>query len=384
MLSTPKVTHNKNLIFEIINGHAVLFGQSLTSAKSQLDALASSMDTDQVTRFAQAWNDASNVAGTFDSKFKNALNNVIDNNNSVLSNIDPSALKSYLKELKDGKFVIEDFMKYQKKFYGINKEVTDANIKAAREQKKASETVGTAIDVQRENISVTSKLKGVLGSVKNSFSSFGSGIIGVGKSILTSITSIGPQIIASFAISFAFQWIDDLIHGAERAKEKMAEVVSASGEITDQYKEDDAAIEGLAKQYDTLYNSLQNKDLSTSEIVDIKEQLLDVQNQLVEQYGLEANSIDLINGKYEDQLSKINELRQQKAIDYLAENKENIDTEKKLLSEPKRVSSGHSNKLSSETQELLKESGVNVNSSAGYPIAHGYNQDFVHFDTNLT
>lgn len=137
MLSTPKVTHNKNLIFEIINGHAVLFGQSLTSAKSQLDALASSMDTDQVTRFAQAWNDASNVAGTFDSKFKNALNNVIDNNNSVLSNIDPSALKSYLKELKDGKFVIEDFMKYQKKFYGINKEVTDANIKAAREQKKA-------------------------------------------------------------------------------------------------------------------------------------------------------------------------------------------------------------------------------------------------------
>lgn len=377
-MSTPKVTHNKGLIFEIINGHAVLFGQSLTSAKSQLDALANSMDTDQVTRFAQAWSDASNVAGTFDNKFKKTFTN------ADLSDIDPSALKSYLKELKDGKFVIEDFMKYQKKFYGINKEVTDANIKAAREQKKASETVGTAIDVQRENISVTSKLKGVLGSVKNSFSSFGSGIISVGKSILTSITSIGPQIIASFAISFAFQWIDDLIHGAERAKEKMAEVINVSAELTEQYQEDDAAIEDLAKQYDTLYNSLQNTELSTSEIVDIKEQLLDVQNQLIEQYGLEANSIDLVNGKYEDQLNKINELRRQKAIDYLSENKENIDTQKNYLSDHKSIGVKHT-KLSSETQELLKESGVNVNSSAGYSSGlFTFKQGVVHFDTEYS
>lgn len=173
MLSTPKVVHNLYSVFEIINNHVILFGKSLTSAKYQMDTLANSMDTDQVTKFAETWSKASNYVGTFDSKFDKVLNDTVNKKQTDLSDIDTSALKSYLKELKDGKFVIEDFMKYQKKFYGINKEVTDANIQAAREQKKASETVGTAIDVQRENISVTSKLKGVLGSIKNSFSSFG-------------------------------------------------------------------------------------------------------------------------------------------------------------------------------------------------------------------
>jgi len=59
------------------------------------------------------------------------------------------------------------------------------------------------------------------------------------------------------------------------------------------------------KDYTDTYEKLSKKiSLST----DDKEELLKVQNSLYDSYGKEAESIDLVNGKYEDQIEKLKQL----------------------------------------------------------------------------
>ena len=56
-----------------------------------------------------------------------------------------------------------------------------------------------------------------------------------------------------------------------------------------------------------------------------KSDLLSIQNQLSESYGSQADGIDLVNGKLDEQISKMNELAVNQANDYLNNNQSQID-----------------------------------------------------------
>ena len=71
-----------------------------------------------------------------------------------------------------------------------------------------------------------------------------------------------------------------------------------------------------------LKETLDNGNLSTDEARSIKEQLLEIQKSLIDSYGNEASNIDLVNGKYKEQLGILSELSKEKATDYVAENRD--------------------------------------------------------------
>ncbi len=64
----------------------------------------------------------------------------------------------------------------------------------------------------------------------------------------------------------------------------------------------------------------------------IKKNLLKIQQEIVDKCGLEAEGIDLVNGKYDEQIKKLDELSRQKANDYVIENGKNIEADKKKIS----------------------------------------------------
>jgi hypothetical protein len=148
----------------------------------------------------------------------------------------------------------------------------------------------------------------------------------VGMKALSVAENMIATALISWAISEAITYLNDLAHAAENARQK-------SEELTSSYKDEKESINDSITQYKELAEQLNNTSLSTSEVKSIKEQLLSVQDQLNEKYGLEATQIDLVNGKYDEQIEKLDTLAKKKTAEYLAENGTNIKEDRKYASE---------------------------------------------------
>lgn len=124
--------------------------------------------------------------------------------------------------------------------------------------------------------------------------------------------------------------IDDFIHRAEIAREK-------STELTRAWNEENTSIGSSISKYKELKESLDSGTLSTQEIANAKNELAEIQDTLTSKYGQEALGIDLVNGKYDEQIKKLDELSRKKAEDYTAENYANIQEDIKYVNNSVKV-----------------------------------------------
>lgn len=104
-----------------------------------------------------------------------------------------------------------------------------------------------------------------------------------------------------------------------------------SQELTQAWKEEKDTIDETISKYKELKESIENGTLSTEEITSAKEELAGIEDTLVEKYGTEALNIDLVNGKYEEQLATLRELSKEKAKQYVAENGKSIKNDIEYL-----------------------------------------------------
>ena len=156
------------------------------------------------------------------------------------------------------------------------------------------------------------------------------------KSLITAkVASIGLQAVSialntaismgiTFAISGLISQISKWIHVQEETRQKAIELTNA-------YKDQKDSLDAQIEKYKELKETLDNGNLSTNETRSIKEQLLEIQKSLIESYGNEASNIDLVNGKYKEQLGLLSELSKEKATDYVAENRDVFEDAKKEL-----------------------------------------------------
>ena len=128
----------------------------------------------------------------------------------------------------------------------------------------------------------------------------------------------------TFAISGLISQISKWIHAQEEARQKTLE-------LTNSYKEQRDSLDSQIEKYRELKETLDNGNLSTDEARSIKEQLLEIQKSLIDSYGNEASNIDLVNGKYKEQLGILSELSKEKATDYVAENRDVFEDAKEEL-----------------------------------------------------
>lgn len=102
-----------------------------------------------------------------------------------------------------------------------------------------------------------------------------------------------------------------------------------SADITKNYKEESSNLDSLIKKYTELNTKLKESSLTAEEYKQIKEELTTIQAELKDSFGDEAAGIDIVNGKYEEQLGLLSELSRKKAIEYVDQNKENIGADRK-------------------------------------------------------
>lgn len=137
----------------------------------------------------------------------------------------------------------------------------------------------------------------------------------------TKLVSVAGNMITSFAISAVVNLaIKSVINLIER-QEKLREAAIEAGTALDK---EVSSINDYKAQISSLRESLDEGNLSEQEAYEARKQLISIQDELVEKFGAEAAGIDLVNGKYEEQLGLLNGIINQKATDYLSENNEAI------------------------------------------------------------
>lgn len=122
----------------------------------------------------------------------------------------------------------------------------------------------------------------------------------LGASIVTAFMSNPIGIIVT-ALTSAVMVMDIFKQKQEEANRKMEESISKT-------KEEINSLSDLKKQYTEIASS---GDLTTES----KSRLKNIQDQLIKTYGIEANAIDLVNGKYKDQIKVIDEATAKKYED---------------------------------------------------------------------
>ena len=173
-------------------------------------------------------------------------------------------------------------------------------------------------------------------------------VVGGLKDIGAAIASAGLTLIASAAINFVVKSIMSAIQHQEDLRQAALEAGSALDKQS-------AAINDYKTQISSLKESLDKGNLSEQESYDVRKQLISIQDELVEKYGDEAAGIDLVNGKYQEQLDILNGIADQKAKDYLNEHNESINTAQEKMLEELNMQPGGFFEVSDTQAEKLQE-----------------------------
>ena len=173
-------------------------------------------------------------------------------------------------------------------------------------------------------------------------------VVGGLKDIGAAIASAGLTLIASAAINFVVKSIMSAVQRQEDLRQATLEAGSALDKQS-------AAINDYKTQISSLKESLDKGNLSEQESYDVRKQLISIQDELVEKYGDEAAGIDLVNGKYQEQLDILNGIADQKAKDYLNEHNESINTAQEKMLEELNMQPGGFFEVSDTQAEKLQE-----------------------------
>lgn len=169
-------------------------------------------------------------------------------------------------------------------------------------------------------------------------------------------TAIGTTVVTSiFAIIGAIKQAEE-----ERRK--------AAAESAVQTTEDISQLGTYKKTIDELQGVLKSHSSTYDEIKSAKEQLLSIQDTLIEKYGLESGSIDLVNGSLKEQLELIDGLARQESDDWIAKYRSQGEKAIKELNNYKLYSS-----IRSIPQDLRNqiESNTGIRYS-GFDMNYGY------------
>ena len=110
----------------------------------------------------------------------------------------------------------------------------------------------------------------------------------------------------SVALQALITGLNNFIHSAKNASEAADELKSKSMEEAQAAQEEVAQLDELIEKYKKLATS-DTQDSST------RNEIRDVQSQIVNLVGQQANNLDLVNGKLDDELNKLLQIQKQEA-----------------------------------------------------------------------
>lgn len=204
---------------------------------------------------------------------------------------------------------------------GFSKDAAKAAIKASKLSESAN-TVVTGFDAMA---TATTGIKGKFNTMKD-------GAEKLGKALKTKVTTgakgawvalkkvagINPLLTAGVAaagIGFGAYKLYQA-HKDNRLQD--------ASEDADKWQSKNKSLSEQITQYDSLKSQLDAGTASAQEEYNIRSQILEIQNEITSAYGDQAAGIDLVNGSLDEQKAKLEEIRQEKADEFIRDNSSGI------------------------------------------------------------
>lgn len=200
---------------------------------------------------------------------------------------------------------------------------------------------------------LSASLKGVATSSK---------LATAGMRILSTVGNMAIGLLAGLVIDGIITLFDNIANGADNAKESLAQFTSSFSDSIDKLDEENKSVNELVNRYVTLVST--TDDLST-----VKDDLNTIQDNLIDKYGSEAKSLDLLNGKMSENIQKIKEWKKEKAESELYQESDITDPN----DSDRKLSVKEAYDLA---QKKLKE-GSSFNKGFGYTNYGGKGQAYV-------
>lgn len=152
-----------------------------------------------------------------------------------------------------------------------------------------------------------------------------------------------------------------VLFAAKKAYDAHRESVFADAKATaENIKTQQEATSQQIESYKQLKAQLDSGDLSEQETINVKQQILDIQKSITEQYGTAAQGVDLINGKLEEQVGLLDSISQKEAQDQYFKDYEGFQVAEQEYNKNNRSyniglnNTGNANLDKAITDELLK------------------------------
>lgn len=157
-----------------------------------------------------------------------------------------------------------------------------------------------------------------------------SGFEKMGRSVLqfggTLIKTLGKAALSGFMTWLTSEVISAVINLGKYAykelsgkgkEERTNNAIESSYNKSTQYSETSKGISDVIQKYEELSEKMASNNTTAEEMVQIRSELRDLQNELVESYSVEAQNVNLVTGAYEEQLDVLNKINAEKAVNYL-------------------------------------------------------------------
>ena len=180
-------------------------------------------------------------------------------------------------------------------------------------------------DLLNDNVVVTSAykqtMKGASAETKAMAREVANGTTKIGtlssssKAAALGMNILGAALNAVFSMGIAWvvskiaSGIDYLAHAEENAIKAAKENVETTRNKVEEYQEQEKSLSTLVEKYKEL------RKAENINNVDIRNQLVDLQEQITNLVGDEADNLDLVNGRLDEQLSKLKEIKKAKNAD---------------------------------------------------------------------
>jgi len=127
----------------------------------------------------------------------------------------------------------------------------------------------------------------------------------------TALTAVGRFVLPIAAIS-AVTWA-------------VTELLGANSKLTDSFDDSNMKYQELSAELLNVQSFYDKNHKSISSDISVKEQLFSMQNKLIDTFGKEADGLDLVNGKYDEQMAKLDRLNGKILDDKIKDNQIAVD-----------------------------------------------------------
>ena len=188
----------------------------------------------------------------------------------------------------------------------------------------------------------------------------------IGLTIAQTALNVAISLGVTAAIMLAIKGFDKLANSAKRASEAADKAFSDTTEKVRKNEEEAKSLDELISKY---------KELKTSENLDVdgRKEIKEIQNDIADLVGVQASNLDLVNGKLDDEISKLEEISEKEAKNAYETAIANYNNSKKASEKATGDDSflffdgiAYTGKREKEAEKILQNAGFNNVQAGGF------------------